>query len=201
MSKPVTIPLLSVLMALLFVCGSIRPLPASCLPVTGTAMQDAAKPSHEREEATLEQEREEDETRQERQEATLEQKWEEATPEQEREEVTPEQEREEDETEQLRERLAADYGEKANQVIDHYVRAQQAFFQERYQQALQEIDSALALIETADLLAFKGAIYFGMGQVEEAAKAFTRAFSLDKELPVPRVQGLHGWLTDNNLMP
>ena len=72
---------------------------------------------------------------------------------------------------------------------------------ERYQQALQEIDSALALIETADLLAFKGAIYFGMGQVEEAAKAFTRAFSLDKELPVPRVQGLLGWLTDNNLMP
>ena len=102
---------------------------------------------------------------------------------------------------QLMEGLTAEYSKKANLVINHYVRAQQSFYHEKHLLALQEINSALDLIENADLLALKGAIYYGMGQYEEAASTFTRAFSLDKSLPLPRVAGLYGWLTDNNLMP
>ncbi len=100
----------------------------------------------------------------------------------------------------LRERLMVEYAQKANRVTDHYVKAQQAFYQGRHQLALQEINSALELIDNADLLAFKGAIYYGMGLYDEAHIAFARAFSLDKTLPIPKVEGLIGWLTEKQLI-
>ncbi len=102
--------------------------------------------------------------------------------------------------EHLRERLMAEYAQKANRVTDLYVKVQQAFYQGSHQLALQEINSALELTENADLLAFKGVIYYGMGLYDEARIAFTRAFSLDRALPIPKVEGLRSWLTEKQLI-
>ena len=100
----------------------------------------------------------------------------------------------------LRERLFVVFSEEANLVIDLYVKAQQAFYSTHPQQALRYIDRALAIRENADLKAFEGAIYFGMGQQAEARASFEKALAADPDVPIPMVEGLHDWLKRNRLI-
>lgn len=98
-------------------------------------------------------------------------------------------------------RLQQEYAEKANQITDHYVKSQQAFFSGNHSLALHHIDRAIHMAEHADLYAFRGAIYFGMGQQDQARQAFQKAFGLDPKLPLPAVAGLEAWLRNSNLLP
>ncbi len=91
------------------------------------------------------------------------------------------------------------YTHRANQVLDHYVKAQKALYAQDHEKAMTHIDQALLLTENADLLAFKGAVYFGMGKLTEARASFSQAFAIDRKAAVPFVEGLQEWLRQNRL--
>lgn len=91
------------------------------------------------------------------------------------------------------------YTLRANQVLDLYVKAQQSLYTQDHDKAMGYIDRALALNTNAELLAFKGALYFGMGRMAEARDSFMEAFHLDRNAAVPFVEGLQQWLRENRL--
>lgn len=94
----------------------------------------------------------------------------------------------------LRARLIREHADKANRVLDFYVKAQQALYHERFTEALAHVEQALALAGNADLLALKGAISFRAGNHADARKSFVKAFELDPAVPIPQVAGLTEWL-------
>lgn len=100
---------------------------------------------------------------------------------------------------QIRERLLVAFAEEANLVTDLYVKAQQAFYSNEPEQALRHINRALDIRENADLRAFQGAIYFGMGEQAKARASFGKALAADRTVPIPMVEGLHDWLQRNRL--
>lgn len=100
----------------------------------------------------------------------------------------------------LRERMIREHAEKANKVFDMYVKAQQAFYRERFVEALEHVDQGLALAENADLLALKGTIFFRAGHQVDARKAFTHALTLDPAVPLLQVRGLTEWLQQERLL-
>ena len=103
--------------------------------------------------------------------------------------------------EAFRQRLEAEWADRANRVFHHYVTSQQVFFKGGHQQALEEINKALALHENADLLAFKGTISFGMKNLEQARLFWRQALERDKDLPLPPAEGLEAWLKEEGLRP
>lgn len=96
-------------------------------------------------------------------------------------------------------RLQQEFAQKANLITDYYVKSQQAFYNNNHQLALQHINNAIDLIESADLHAFKGAILFGMGNRALARAQFEKALGLDDKVPIPKVTGLSEWLTEQRL--
>ncbi len=96
-------------------------------------------------------------------------------------------------------RLQQEFAQKANLITDYYVKSQQAFYSNNHQLALQHINNAIDLIESADLHAFKGAILFGMGNRALARAQFEKALGLDDKVPIPKVTGLNEWLTEQRL--
>ncbi|MGM0444452.1 MAG: tetratricopeptide repeat protein [Fibrobacterota bacterium] len=61
--------------------------------------------------------------------------------------------------------------------------AQEAFYDNRYTDALDKVNMALGLSETAEAHALKGSIYYMMGQSAEAAASWERALQLNPDMP------------------
>jgi len=74
---------------------------------------------------------------------------------------------------------------KANRITTFYILAQQKFYSGEYEEALFLINRALRVKETADVLALKGSIYFGLGSTENFITFWKRALDMDKNLPIP----------------
>tara|TARA_R110002126_G_scaffold42758_2_gene123049 strand:+ start:11684 stop:12169 length:486 start_codon:yes stop_codon:yes gene_type:complete len=74
---------------------------------------------------------------------------------------------------------------KANRLTTFYILAQQKFYNAEYEEALFLINRALNVKETADVLALKGSIYYGLGSTENFITYWKRALKLDKDLPMP----------------
>ncbi len=85
----------------------------------------------------------------------------------------------------LKDELKDYYHAQANRLTSFYILAQQRFYSAEYDQALLLINRAANIKETADVLALKGSIYYGLGSIENFVSNWKQALDLDKNVPIP----------------
>lgn len=102
-----------------------------------------------------------------------------------------------------RDQLYEDNKNKANIITTFYILAQQKFYNGEYDEALFLINRAIKVRETADVLALKGSIYFGLGSTENFITFWGKALDMDKDVPIPPIPALiaelkkHGLINEN----
>ena len=101
--------------------------------------------------------------------------------------------RREEERQQKMEELDSDYYARTNRALSQYVKAQEAFFERQYPQALRLVRSGLESMEMADLYALKGAIHNALGQHDEAVADWRRAVDMNPEVVSRLYPGLPQW--------
>jgi tetratricopeptide (TPR) repeat protein len=74
---------------------------------------------------------------------------------------------------------------KANRITTFYLLAQQKFYSGEHSEALFLINQAARVKETADILALKGSIYYGLGSIENFLGFWRRALEMDENVPIP----------------
>lgn len=74
---------------------------------------------------------------------------------------------------------------KANRITTFYLLAQQKFYNGEHSEALFLINQAARVKETADILALKGSIYYGLGSIENFLNFWRRALEMDENVPIP----------------
>ncbi len=79
------------------------------------------------------------------------------------------------------EALWAAYQERANKALEHLLMAQIAMAEGLPNSALYQINLSLAILQTADGLAYKGSILYLLGQHDEARSFWERAYEMDPE--------------------
>lgn len=110
------------------------------------------------------------------------------------------QERREEMEEQYRRELRERYQGQANGVTTYYVSAQRLFYMGRYQSALYHINKAAEIKETADILALRGSIFLGLGDMDRFAEQWRMALEMDEEVPIPNVPYLISQLKAEGLI-
>lgn len=106
-------------------------------------------------------------------------------------------------TQVYKDELFKEHQTNANRITTLYILAQQKFYNGEYEEALFLINRASSVKETADVLALKGSIYYGLGSTENFLTYWRRALDMDRNLPLPPsptiVQELkkHGLINEN----
>lgn len=77
-----------------------------------------------------------------------------------------------------------------NLSMKYYRRAQEFLYVDDYTSALDYIDEALKIVETAEALSLKGSILYVMGNEEKAKELWMQAAKLDPEIRVPTAKEL-----------
>ncbi len=85
----------------------------------------------------------------------------------------------------LKDEIHAQYQSQANRLTTFYILAQQRFYSGDYQQALFLINRAANIKESADVLALRGSIYFGLGSIENFVSNWREALEKDRNVPIP----------------
>lgn len=86
---------------------------------------------------------------------------------------------------ELRGEIFRKYQSRANQITTFYILAQQNFYNNNFEEALYLINRAANIKETADILALRGSIYYGLGSMEGFLTNWRRALDMDSNLPIP----------------
>ncbi len=86
---------------------------------------------------------------------------------------------------ELKNEIFERYQVQANRLTTFYILAQQNFYNGQYQAALVMINRAASIKETADVLALKGSIYYGLGSLEDFITHWTQALDKDRNVPIP----------------
>lgn len=89
---------------------------------------------------------------------------------------------------------------KANRITTFYILAQQKFYNGEYDEALFLINRAIQVRETADVLALKGSIYFGLGATENFITFWGKALAIDKDVPIPPIPAIVAELKKHGLI-
>lgn len=92
--------------------------------------------------------------------------------------------------EEIRSSIEGEYRELTNRALEHLVLAQIALEDGMPNMALYEINRSLALLETADALAWKGSILFLLGQVTEAQTFWQRAYMMNPDAVHKNLPGI-----------
>lgn len=77
-----------------------------------------------------------------------------------------------------------------NVAMKNYRRAQEFLYVDDYTSALDYIEEALKIVETAEALSLKGSILYVMGDEEKAKALWIQAAKLDPEIRVPSAKEL-----------
>lgn len=99
-----------------------------------------------------------------------------------------------------KDQLYEDNKNKANRITTFYILAQQKFYSGEYEEALFLINRAIAVKETADILALKGSIYLGLGSTENFITFWNKALNMDKDLPIPPIPAIVAELKKHGLI-
>lgn len=84
-----------------------------------------------------------------------------------------------------KEELTEVYRAEANGIVNFYILAQQRFYNGDFTNALSLINRASVIRENADVLALKGSIYLGLGEIENFESNWRKALELDADVPIP----------------
>ncbi len=83
--------------------------------------------------------------------------------------------------------LSERYQGRANGITTFYSSAQRLFYMGKFQSALYHINKAAEIKETADILALRGSIYLGLGDIEKFTEQWRLALEMDNEVPIPNI--------------
>ena len=81
--------------------------------------------------------------------------------------------------------MYAQYQDQANTLSNYYVLAQQEFYARNYKNALVLINHAAIIKESADVLALRGSIYLGLGDIKKFVSQWRKALEMDPDVPIP----------------
>ncbi len=79
------------------------------------------------------------------------------------------------------EALLASYQERTNKALEYLLRAQIALAEGLPNNALYQINLSLAILQTADGLAYKGSILYVLGRHDEARAFWEQAYQMDSD--------------------
>lgn len=86
--------------------------------------------------------------------------------------------------------IEARIAKRVTNVMKYFRRAQNQFYNENYDLALEMINQSLEVQETAYALGLKGSIYFMMDELEKARTYWNQAVELDPQIPLPDIPQL-----------
>lgn len=111
-------------------------------------------------------------------------------------ETPPETEEEQPEAEEeivtvyTEEALLASYQERTNKALEHLLMAQIALAEGLPNSALYQVNLSLAILQTADGLAYKGSILYLLGRHDEARAFWDKAYQMDPDAIHPNLPGI-----------
>lgn len=90
----------------------------------------------------------------------------------------------------------ANSAEQIKQVMKYFRRAQDLFYRQEYESALEMVNRSLETQPTADALGLKGTIFFMQDNMTSARYYWNRAVEMDPEIPVPDIPELDSIIED-----
>lgn len=92
--------------------------------------------------------------------------------------------------------VQAKMAENIKQVLKDFRRAQDLFYRQDYEGALDMVNRSLETQRTADALGLKGSIFFMMDKISSAKYYWNKAVLMDPEIPVPNIPELETLIQD-----